>query len=529
MKHTQFPNPSGKQQSNLSVLETNAVCYTSNGQSSNEHPHSSRIAQTTNTGHRAKEEAAQKGTSRLSQQSLDPRALPAKSRKTKNGPWTKKEMNQFRKALEELYKKQNKDKKEAPGLPGASGAKTSTTADPRQFLIRRNCNQATMSDLQIFETLMDAQRDLTEAFCSSPAPLKTRDCGPSGQQCPLSHANEHIQILGLADNRSSSSHSNETSTGDVIKSSEALSGAMISGPYSRTPARGDPKQRACNVETRMMASEQQGLMIRLEAENMAHSNKKATAELQQITKGMQNMRITRGAKVSTLPTQSMSHTQQVDATLMASSPSDRVVNYDSQFQGTTCLKETESFDKSPHLQGTTATQTIEEVDRARMMQKLQELPSNETILTPGAMSSLELGLQDQQESEPARSFFREVSFEPVKKTSSKEHLMPCDIDDAVSSSGPTTYRSTARVRFDLEGVILLPEALHLDSAQSTVAVEDVHMNLCDPSSLRDTSSSAGVFADIPLSSPPHQDLCENDYIEVDVDEVDSIEWEMIDA
>ncbi|KAL5416953.1 hypothetical protein PMIN04_007946 [Paraphaeosphaeria minitans] len=500
-RHAEASDLNGTQQSNFSSVEANAVRSTSNGRSnSRAHPYLPSSQHTMGNERVKTEEALQKTTSHIPQPLLEAHAPLKKDRHAKDGHWTKKDVKQFQMKLEDLYQKQHEEEKQDANHPQVDGGHRSTS----------------------ISVGMEAS--------------------------------------------TAASNTNGTNVNGFANGSAYTPGLMVdASTCTQTQACTESDQQAHDLIARQRRNhEQRRLFARMEAANRLHANKKVTAELQHITKGVQNMRISHvGGEVPAAPVRpevrpspSVHANQQpperVNATFAAPKPTDNTPLFATKRslfvsdtetiggnrpEGTTSHKPTENFsygqpprDTSTSRDATTI-RTIKEVDQARKMQELREKFLTGMTLAPDVPVSVQPNAQDTQNDKAAPASFKDMDVEPTRTMSSESHLHACHPNGSPPRDTKSKPRPYKRVHFHPTVVRSVPKPLCLDPvpAAAAAAADDVNMDLYDPPSPRAAPRPAGVFTEIPLSSPPHQGSLENDFVEVDVEELDGLDWEVINA
>ncbi|KAK7182709.1 hypothetical protein DPSP01_009611 [Paraphaeosphaeria sporulosa] len=495
------------------------------------------------------QEAVQKTTSHIPRALLEAHAPPKKDWEARKGHWTQKDMKRFQQKLEDLYKNEHEGEKQVTDYARVDDGHRSTSIS---------------SGMEASRALRDPQGNVSKAFASSSAPTLTRYIKPRDQQ----HSHDgssvrtdyyhHTEVTPVP----RSSDPSATNVNNIANSSALTLGLMADATTcTQTQAHKEVDQRAHDLKARQRRNhEHRRLLARMEAANRAHANRKATAELQQITKGMQNMRISHvGGGVSAPPVRleirpspsanSNQQAERVNTVFMPPDPTNNGVlfatkqslfvsgietNDGNRSEGTLSHKHTQKLNYGQPIQDTsttrdaTAIRTIEEVDRARKMQELHEQFLNGRMLATDALASVKSHAQDDQNNKAYLPFFKDTGAESTHTMLNKDHFLSHPNDDQPRRP-KSDHHPCKRAHFHPTDMMAVPKPLCLDPAPTAAAADDANLDLYGPPSPRVTFPPARGFTDIPLSSPPHQGSLENDFVEVDVEELDGLEWEVINA
>lgn len=500
------------------------------------------------------EEALRNTTSYVPQPLLEAHAPPKKDWKAKNGHWTKREVEHFHKRLEGLFQQQNECEKQAPtsasNLVNNVG-KVATVENSQQSREKQHFPSVTSFNTKVPRALIDPQGDNPRAI--DPSLALTKIPGPDVRDQQLSGQfsagaqNNHNCRTELAPTSQPSKRSG-SSANAFTNSIASASGLTTDADRTQTQHHMFLHQQTHDLPAREEREEQRRrLVARLEAVTKAHVSRKATAELQQITKGMQKLRISHvGGELATPPVRPDPQVQQVNTAFTALNPTSKSVIFATKRShfvsdppmkdnnhpgGTIAPKNPEEVNHGQTPRDTSScrdaqtTRTIEEVDRARQMQELREQFFHGRMLTPDALAPPTSGPKDNQKNNADSTFFKDRKSTTSHTMSRKNHLARHPIDNSANRR-PAGSHASKRVHFHPIGVPSVPEPLELGPTPTTASADEVNMDLYRPPTPHSASLSDGVFTDISLSFHLHSGF-ENDFVEVDVSEVDALEWEVI--
>jgi hypothetical protein len=487
---------------------------------------------------------------------------------SKNGSWTKKEVEQFRKRLEAVYERHVENEKQvAIPTPVHNTSPAATMDAPRRYLYRQKYPPVTTSQMSSCKPYGSRIFYSVPVFIETPEPA-AKNQQLSGQALAGTRNMDSRHTEAAPTSRSSMFSG--SSTNDMAKNSSFTPGLAVDAvrskdqayikcrrpeprratqvaPYTRHPG----QQNQDSFARHKRNNERRRLASQLHAEALSSTaNSKATAELHQITEDMQNMKITHvGTAVSTpsvrhgsrLPNylDAVAQHQRVDPTATAPSPMKNNVLFATKrslFDSDSELNDSNPPRRSKFHKGRKGMRQhpywLRFTERISTAGKLQMRELRRQFLfgrspTPESPTSFHSNPKNEQRNVQEADVYMDARPEAYHEMSREDSLLvrhPNDdaVPELLRFKPAPIASSIDEDRMDLSS----QSSLELPVMDESLSCTGDDMDLDGPLSPRSSSPANGTFTDIPLSSSPQSSL-EIDFAEVDAGDVDDLEWEMI--